>query len=64
MMNKRDRIIKLLCVSKRALSAYEISSITNIWFVYLQLSILENENVIQSSWIEGPYPKRRVYVLK
>lgn len=62
-MNSKERILKLLEVSDRPLSGYEIAMITRCraWALYPALRALEESGAIESEWIEGPYPRRRAY---
>lgn len=65
-MKAKERIVALLKVSSRYLSAWEIEDITNVWFVYIHLKDLEEEGIVESNWLDeqAPFPRKRVYRLK
>lgn len=60
-MNAKSRIIGCLQLSGLRLTAKEIKDRTRLWWPYRALLELEEEGVIHSDWIEGPYPRKRVY---
>ena len=65
-MRARDRVLGLLAVADRPLSAYDICSITRTgpWRIYRLLRELETEGTIGSHWVGTGNPKapnRRLY---
>lgn len=52
-MNKMSRIIKLLSISKRPLTAIEIQMITKSWFIRVTLADLESRHLIKHIKAEG-----------
>lgn len=63
-MKPKLRIVGLLHASQKSFTAYQIAEICNVWFIYSKLKELEDEGSIQSAWVEGPYPRKRVYWIK
>lgn len=63
-MQTDDRILALLSRSGPELTAREIGEIINIFpasELWVSLLRLEDAHRIVSRWVEGDYPRRRVY---
>ncbi len=62
-METETRIVALMTFNPQGLSAVEIGEKLNIFFpsLYPSLARLEEDKVITSNWVEGPYPRMRIY---
>lgn len=64
-MKKRERILRLLAISTRPLSAPEIHNIVGgFWLPYAILFDLEDKGLVKVTVLDGPYPRKHVYSLK
>lgn len=59
-------IIKALKSStKDGMSGIELSKATGLWAgtLYPALALMERTGKLKSAWVDGPYPRRRLYHL-
>jgi len=65
MANQRKILLAIRDASPKGLSAAELQKATGIWSgrLYVDLMSLETRGMLQSYWVDGPYPRRRLYYL-